>query len=495
MTAVQRALLSVSDKQGLVEFAEGLAKLKVQLLSSSGTAKALQAAGLAVREVAQLTGFPELLGGRVKTLHPAIHAGLLAKRDDAGQMEELKQHGLETVDLVAVNLYPFERTIQADSPIAEALEQIDIGGETLIRAAAKNFPAVVVLVDPKDYGPVLRQLETQGDVDIETRRALARKAFAHVTRYNAAITRYFDPGLLPQTWSMSEEKSRELRYGENPQQQSALYGGRIEQLHGKGLSYTNVLDLEVAWQTVGTQSRPATVIVKHVTPCGAALGRTLVLAFEHALAADEQSAFGGVIGLNRSLGAALAQRINERFFEAVIAPGFSTAALKILKTKKNLRLIQAPEHLPEVELRSTAFGWLTQTTSKKTPFRLHAVTKKAPNEAQRRDLKFAWHIVQQVKSNAIVLVKNEATVGIGAGQMSRVDAVQMALWKAGEQAKGAVLASDGFFPFPDGVELAAEAGIKAIVQPGGSVSDGEVIDAANARRIVMGFTGKRAFRH
>lgn len=488
---VQRALLSVSDKKGLTKFAKGLSELGIELISSSGTANALKKAKLNVQEVSKFTGFPELLEGRVKTLHPAIHAGLLAKRDQKNQMQQLKRRGLNTIDLVAVNLYPFEQTVNQDTPLENALEQIDIGGETLLRAAAKNFPDVIVLVDPSDYGLVLKQLKKNGDVDMDTRRDLARKAFAHVTQYNAAITKYFDPDSL----HLNTSKTLSLRYGENPNQEGAVYDKAIQQLNGKGLSYTNILDLDTAWQSVANQSKPAAAIIKHATPCGAAIAKSPRLAYQAALKSDEISAFGGVIGLNRTVGPDLATLITSRFFEAVIAPEFSKAALEILMQKKNLRLIIAPESLSDPEIRSTSLGILSQTPMPQLPFRLKSVTRKKVTEAQKHDLKFAWNMVKQVKSNAIVLVKKGATVGIGAGQMSRVDAVQIAIEKAGKRAKGAVMASDAFFPFPDSVALAAAAGIKAIVQPGGSVKDEEVIEAANQHNIAMGFTGHRVFKH
>lgn len=492
---VRRALLSVSEKRGLTKLARGLSELGISLISSSGTAKVLRAKGLKVTEVSKLTGFPEVLEGRVKTLHPAVHAGLLARRDRPAQLRQLKRKGLDTIDLVAVNLYPFEKTVNTHTPLDNALEQIDIGGETLIRAAAKNFPGVIVLVDPADYAPVLKQLKLQGDVDLDTRRALAQKAFAHITGYNAAITRYFDPERLPQDLSIHHPKALDLRYGENPQQQAALYGQGIEQLWGKGLSYTNVLDLECAWLTVAPQRSPAVSIVKHATPCGVALGNTTAVAYRMALDSDDQSAFGGVIGVNRQVGVALAKAIVSRFFEAVVAPAFSAAALNVLHTKKNLRLIVAPGILPRTETRSTAFGWLTQTSYPATRTRFKTVTQKQPTDAQRKDLRFAWAVVKHVKSNAIVLAKDRATVGIGAGQMSRVDAVRIAIEKAGKRTRGAVLASDGFFPFPDSIELAAKAGVRAIVQPGGSIRDEDVIAAADAHGITMALTGTRVFRH
>jgi len=492
---VRRALLSVSNQQGVAALAQGLASQGVELLGTSGTARALQAAGVSVRRVSELTRFPELLGGRVKTLHPAIHAGLLARRNDPAQMAELRRHGLGTIDLVAVNLYPFERTLEADCSLEAALEQIDIGGETLLRAAAKNFPDVVVLVDPADYEDVVRQLSARGDLALSARRELARKAFAHVTRYNAAIARYFDPDPLPQTWSVVVDKTQALRYGENPQQRSALYGEALDQLWGKDLSYTNVLDLDAAWRTVARASGPAVAIVKHATPCGVAQGRSPRLAFERALAGDAQSAFGGVVGVNRAVGLALARQLVSHFFEAVVAPDFSEAALATLKTKKNVRLVRAPQRPMTVASKTTSWGTLVQTTLPQAPFRLRVVTQKPLSKQLRRELSFAWQVVQQVKSNAIVLVKDGATVGIGAGQMSRVDAVFIALEKAKGRARGAVLASDGFFPFPDGVELAAAAGVAAIVQPGGSIRDREVIRTADRHGLAMGLTSQRVFRH
>ncbi len=492
---IRRALLSVSDKAGLVTLARGLSQLGVELIATGGTAAALREAGLAVREVAELTGFPELLGGRVKTLHPALHAGLLARRDLPDQMAELEARGIDPIDLVAVNLYPFERGVGPDTPLEEALELIDIGGETLLRAAAKNFPAVLPVVDPADYGSVLDALESNGDLSPERRRALARKAFAHAARYNAAIASHFADDPLAEDLTLGLPRAQLLRYGENPDQRAALYGVPAEQLAGKGLSWTNVLDLDAAWDLARRFDRPACVIVKHATPCGAAVARSARLAFSAALAGDQQSAFGGVVGLNRPVGVGLARRLAKRFLEAVVAPEFSPEALETLKRKPNLRLLIGPERAPALEARSTAFGWMAQTDPPSTPLRLSGTTERDLTESQRRDARFGWAVVRAVKSNAVVLVREGATVGIGAGQMSRVDAVRMALWKAGERAQGAVLVSDGFFPFPDSIELAAEAGVEAVIQPGGSIRDDEVVGAADRAGLAMACTGRRAFRH
>lgn len=498
-------MLSVADKSGLAEFAQGLRELGVELLASGGTARLLREHGLSVREISELTGFPELLGGRVKTLHPKIHAGILVRRDDPQQLEELKAHGIEPIDLVVVNLYPFEQQVTSETPADEAMEWVDIGGEALIRAAAKNFQFVGVVVDPEDYPRVLKELQQNGGLREGASRRLAQKAFAHVTRYNAAIARWFSAQsgeALPGTLAFVEPRRLVLRYGENPHQQGALYGpSRVlpEQLQGKPLSFVNLLDTDAALKCALEFERPTVVIIKHAMPCGVASAETLIEAFQRAFAADEKSAFGGIIGLNRPLDPETAQEIQKHFFEVVIAPEISPEALEILSAKKNLRVLRTPSKRFDelLEARTTAFGLLAQTPSERslTEGDLEVVTRRAPTAQELRDLLFAWRVVKHVKSNGIVLARDERTVGIGGGQVSRVDAVELALRKAGSRAQGSVLASDAFFPFRDSVDLAAQAGVAAIVQPGGSVRDEEVIQAADEHGLAMVFTRVREFRH
>lgn len=505
MIKVKCALISVSEKRGIVEFARELMELGVELLASDGTAKLLRDNHIKVQSISEYTGASELLGGRVKTLHPTIHAGILAKREEA-HLAELKQHNIKPIDLVVVNPYPFESKGALNSLMEEAMEYVDIGGEALIRAAAKNHKYVGVVVDPDDYEAVLSELRA-GAMSEETSRRLAEKAFRHVTRYNAAIASFFAKEDLPEQLALCFDKALDLRYGENPHQKAAIYANKeIKQLQGKELSYTNLLDLDAALQIVRAFEKPTAVIIKHTNPCGLACADELSTAFERAFKADEKSAFGGIIGLNRPLDEATAKLISKHFFEAkrlldcVIAPDYSAQALEILKTKKNLRLMQwdaAAKPVLAVDVRATSFGLLIQMPddSQIKSEDLKVVTQKVPTPEQIKDLLFTWKVAKFVKSNAIVLAKDETTVGIGAGQMSRVDAVELAIKKAGERAKGSVMASDALFPFRDSVDLAAQAGIEAIIQPGGSVSDKEVIEAANEHGIPMVFTHIRAFRH
>ncbi len=496
---VKCALISVSDKRGLIEFARGLAEMEVELLASEGTAKLLKSNNIKVQSISEYTGASELLGGRVKTLQMAIHAGILAKREET-HLKELKQHNIKPIDLVVANLYPFESTVTKGFAMEDAMEYVDIGGEALIRAAAKNHKYVGVVVDPDDYESVLTELRA-GGLSEETSRRLAEKAFQSATRYNAAIASFFAKEELPERLALCFDKLCDLRYGENPHQKAALYSNhQIKQLQGKELSYTNLLDLDAALQIVRAFEKPTAVIIKHTNPCGLACADGLAKAFERAFKADEKSAFGGIIGLNRTLDEATAKLISQHFFAAVIAPDYGAKALELLKSKKNLRLIQwgtADKPALAIELRATSFGLLAQTPddSHIKAEGLKVVTRKAPMPEQFKDLLFAWEVARFVKSNAIVLAKNETTVGIGGGQMSRVDSVELAIKKAGERAKGSVMASDAFFPFRDGVDLAAQAGICAIIQPGGSVKDEEVISAANEHGIPMVFTGIRVFRH
>ncbi len=500
------ALLSVANKRGLAEFARGLSRLGYPLLASGGTARALRDAGLKVTEVSDLTGFPEILGGRVKTLHPAVHGGILA-RSTPEHMAELAAHGIRPVDVVAVNLYPFRETVaRAGTTEAEAVEQIDIGGVALLRAAAKNFERVTVVCDPDDYSEVLSQL--QAGQTVEQRRALAMKAFRHTASYDIAIAGYLarqvEEGPLPEVALASLSKVQTLRYGENPHQSAGLYlpdgaSPAFVQLHGKEMSYNNWRDMDGAWNAIQDFPDPTVVITKHANPCGVASAPTLAEAYRAALASDPVSAFGSVIAVNRPLDLETAEAMKGLFIEVIVAPDYAPDALARLERKsKNLRILKhTGTPLPDLLWRTTTAGVLINTPdrSMESPESWRVVTERAPTEEELRSLAFAWRVVKHVKSNAIVLAKGQATVGVGAGQMSRVDAVKLAAWKAGERARGSVLASDAFFPFPDGVEAAAEAGVTAVVQPGGSKRDQEVIDAANRLGLAMAFTGVRHFLH
>jgi len=508
------ALFSLSDKSGLEGLASGLAALGWRLIASGGTAQKLRIAGFAVQEVAEYTGSPEILGGRVKTLHPAVHGGILARAsaDDAVDLEAISAG---YIDLVAVNLYPFRETIaRASVTLEEAIENIDIGGVALIRAAAKNFERVTLLIDPEDYTPVLEEIQAIGSVGLFTRQRLAFKGFAHTAGYDQAISEYFqrlvapDPGrsLTGAILKMELHPVSELRYGENPHQQAALYsfspgdgplGGQV--LGGKALSYNNLLDLDAAWRAACMFEQPAIVIVKHLSPCGIACAGSLVEAFPLALASDPISAFGGVVAANREFDEGTAQALGDLFLECIAAPGFSAEALHALGGRKNLRLVSMPglKLEPLYELRSINQGVLRQTIDLGDPADTawRVVTQRAPSPAEERSLRFAWKACQHVKSNAIVFASGQATIGIGGGQPNRVDCVRIAALRAGEKARGAVMASDAFFPFPDSVEEAARAGVTAIVAPGGSVRDMEAIAAADAAGMAMVFTGVRHFRH
>jgi phosphoribosylaminoimidazolecarboxamide formyltransferase/IMP cyclohydrolase len=532
---VRRALISVSDKAGVVELAEGLAELGVEIVSTGGTARALADAGVAVRAIEDFTGFPEMMDGRVKTLHPRLYAGLLAVRSDASHLQAAAEHSIEPVDLVCVNLYPFEQTVaRGDASDAEIVENIDIGGPSMIRAAAKNHAYAAVLVDPADYTLVLTELrESGGRLSMGTRERLAAKAFALTARYDAAISSWFAmrayAGAFPPTWSDSYEKVMDLRYGENPHQRAAFYAragspthllAGVEQLHGKELSFNNLLDLNSARELVEDFTDPACAIVKHNNPCGCALGRSALDAYERAFACDPVSAFGGVIALNRPVDLACAQAISGQFVEVLLAPGFEPEALELLAQKKNVRLLelaawpalsgtphgggQAGEPAREVEGKPVIGGQLVQTHDvvSETAEQMSVMTSRQPSEREWEDMRFAWQVCRHVRSNAIVIARGGATIGIGAGQSSRVDAVRIAIEKAQAQGEdrrgllsGSTLASDAFFPFADGPQLAAGAGVTAIIQPGGSVRDEEVVAAADAAGISMVATGVRHFRH
>jgi phosphoribosylaminoimidazolecarboxamide formyltransferase / IMP cyclohydrolase len=514
---VRRALLSVSEKAGVVDFARGLEELGVEIVSTGGTARELAGAGIASREIEDFTGFPEMLDGRVKTLHPRLYAGLLAKRDDEAHLEAASQQRIEQVDLVCVNLYPFEQTVaRGDADEQEIVENIDIGGPTMIRAAAKNSAFAAVVVDPHDYDGLLAELrESDGRLSLDTRTRLATKAFACTARYDAAIATWFSRRTydgFPPTWNDAYEKVSDLRYGENPHQRAAFYArvgspthllDGVRQLHGKELSFNNLLDLSSARELVEDFDGPACAIVKHNNPCGAAIAETARAAYERAFACDPQSAYGGVIVVNRRVDRAFAQELSKQFIEVLLAPGFEPDALELLGERKNVRLLEleywpAPTH--EVEGKPVIGGQLVQTRDvvSETREQMSVMTAGAPSESEWDDLLFAWKVCRHVRSNAIVIAAGGATIGIGAGQMSRVDAVRIAIEKAQAQPEllgGSVLASDAFFPFADGPELAIAAGVTAIVQPGGSVRDDEVIAAVQQAGISMVATGVRHFRH
>jgi phosphoribosylaminoimidazolecarboxamide formyltransferase/IMP cyclohydrolase len=516
-----RAIIAPYDKTGAADLARGLLELGAEVYSTSGSRRHLAEAGLQVRSISELTGFPEILDGRVKTLHPAVHGGILARRDRPEHLRELAEHGLGLIDLVAVNLYPFVETVaQPDVTLEEALEQIDIGGPTMLRAAAKNFPHVLPLVDPADYGPVLETLRA-GEVPREQRRRLAAKAFQHVALYDTAIASYLRDGEagLPEAITFGLRKLFELRYGENPHQRAAFYAdagaarpagvAAAEQLHGKQLSYVNILDADAAWNAACDFEQPAVAIVKHTNPCGLAAHPDIVEAYRRALAGDPISAFGGIIAVNRPVTGELAQAIRSSkhptsgqrlFVEIIIAADFDKEALERLGKSRDLRILRAPliERAAQgFEFRQVVGGMLVQTPDRvpDSDVELKVVTKRAPSEEELTDLRFAWKAVKHVKSNAIVLAKDGAIVGIGAGQPNRVNSVHLAVRAAGERAPGSALASDALFPFADNIELAAEGGVRAVVQPGGSLRDDEVIDACERLGVAMAFTGYRHFRH
>ena len=507
-----RALLSVSDKTGLVDFARQLHDAEVELIGSGGTARAIQDAGIPVRAVEEITGFPEILGGRVKTLHPAIHGGILARRV-AHHLEELDAYNIVPIDLVVVNLYPFQQTVAKSTvTLATAVEEIDIGGVALLRAAAKNHESVTVVCNPADYAAVAEAF-IDGGTSMLQRKQLALRAFRHTAEYDGAIAAYLSDQIdedegengLPGHIQLNLTLAQRNRYGENPHQQGALYAygaekAPFEVLHGKEMSYNNWLDLDGSWQAAQDFVDPTVAIIKHGNPCGLASGDTLAEAYVKALASDPVSAFGSIISVNRPLDQEMVEAMADLFVEVIAAPAYEEEALRLLRRKKNVRILQ-PTGVPlrPLSVRSIYGGFLVQALDQSQvdmdPLQWQVVSKKQPTLIQLADLAFAWRVARYVKSNAIVYVKDQATVGIGAGQMSRVDAVLLAGHKAGEKAQGAVMASDAFFPFADGIEGAAQHGIVAIVQPGGSVRDDEVIAAANKLGLVMLLTGTRHFRH
>jgi phosphoribosylaminoimidazolecarboxamide formyltransferase/IMP cyclohydrolase len=513
VTKVRRALVSVSDKSGVVELARELAALGIELLSTGGTAKLLQKEGLAVTEVSSYTGFAEMLDGRVKTLHPKIHGGLLARRDDPQHMQAIRAAGISPIDLLVVNLYPFAATVaDPDCSLETAIENIDIGGPAMLRAAAKNYAGVTVLVDPADYARVLSELRA-GGVAEATRFALAKKAFAHTAAYDGAIANYLSSreGGFPETLTLQLQKLQELRYGENPHQRAAFYrdahpvAGSLasyRQVQGKELSFNNIADADAAWECVKSFGEPACVIVKHANPCGVATAESLLEAYDKAFRCDPVSAFGGILAFNRALDRVAAQALGRQFAEVIIAPRVEPEAQKEFAAKANLRVLEVPmsHEVQVLDYTRVGGGLLVQTSDGEllNDKDLKVVTRKRPTEAQERDLLFAWRVAKFVKSNAIVFCAGGATLGIGAGQMSRLDSVRVAALKAKDaklNLRGAVVASDAFFPFRDGLDALADAGAAAVIQPGGSMRDAEVIAAADRAGAAMVFTRRRHFRH
>ncbi|HOB32708.1 MAG TPA: bifunctional phosphoribosylaminoimidazolecarboxamide formyltransferase/IMP cyclohydrolase [Verrucomicrobiota bacterium] len=517
MARIQRALLSVSDKTGLVDFARILAAAGIELLSTGGTARVLREAGLQVKDVSDYTGFPEMLDGRVKTLHPKVHGGLLYIRGNAEHEAAVREHGIAPIDLVVVNLYPFEQTVARPGvSLHDAIENIDIGGPSMLRSAAKNHASVTVVIDPADYAEVGAQIERTGETTLDLRQRLAVKVYARTAAYDAAIAAHLQKefgaatgsSALPPALVLSAPLSQPLRYGENPHQQAALYGRfheHFDQLHGKELSYNNILDLTSAAALISefTEDRPTLAILKHTNPCGVGQGTSLRDAWEAAFATERQAPFGGIIAVNRALDGPCAEAIAEIFSEVIVAPDFTGEALEVLRKKKNLRLLKVKWPLkPDAwDVRSVGAGsWLVQERDAKATGAndLKIVTKRAPTEVELQAMLFGWRIVKHVKSNAIVYCSSDRTLGVGAGQMSRVDSSRIAVWKAKEAGlslQGSAVCSDAFFPFPDGLIAAAEAGATAAIQPGGSVRDAEVIAAADERNMAMAFTGVRHFRH
>ena len=515
----KQALLSVSDKTGVVDSARSLVELGYHLLSTGGTARLLEKEGIPCQEVADYTGFPEMLDGRVKTLNPKIHAGILARRPVAEHMQALAEHGIDPIDLIVVNLYPFEQTIaKPDCTFEDAIENIDIGGPTMIRAAAKNHESVAVVVDPADYDRVLEEIRRDGAVGAATRLMLAKKVFSHTARYDGMIANYLtslspegERTLFPDVFTRQWEKVQDMRYGENPHQNAAFYRERTvapgllagyTQLQGKELSYNNIADSDAAWECVRSFDTPACVIIKHANPCGVAIAGDVTEAYNKAFLTDSKSAFGGIIAFNREVTGECAERVSHQFAEVIIAPAFSKEALEIFGAKKNLRLLTVAlgSAHNDFDFKRVGGGLLVQTPDTQLCGAevLKCVTEKAPTEEQTADLLFAWNVARFVKSNTIVYVKNGMTLGVGAGQMSRVDSARIAAIKAEEAGlslEGSVAASDAFFPFRDGLDVVVDAGAVAVIQPGGSIRDDEVIAAANERGVAMVFTGERHFRH
>lgn len=511
---MKRALISVSDKTGIVDFSKELIKLGFEIVSTGGTFKTLEDNGIEAIGISDVTGFPEILEGRVKTLHPNVHSGILAK-DTPEHLSVLKEHGIRAIDLVVVNLYPFQATIEKEGvTLEEAIENIDIGGPSMVRAAAKNYERVAVIVNPSRYSEIIAELTEGGLISLDKRKSLALEAFEHTGQYDTTISQYlsksFQGESLPETFLMGGNKISSLRYGENPHQKAAFYAfdgdlkGTIagnKQYQGKELSYNNIVDVEAAWKMVKSFDNHlnAASIIKHTNPCGTALGSSILDAYKRAFEADSMSAFGGIVGLNQKVGKDTAEEIVKTFMEAVVAPEFSPEALEIFKQKKNLRVIEMGYETPpkEMWIEKVSGGFLVQDQDDKNldVSDLKVVTNKEPTKEELEELLFAWKVVKQVKSNAIVLAKDNQTIGVGAGQMNRVGSTNIAIKQSGTKCRGAVLASDAFFPFRDTIDSAAKAGIKAIIQPGGSVRDDESIEACNENGIAMVFTGVRHFKH
>ena len=516
MAKIKRAIVSVSDKTGIVDFVRALSSMGVEIVSTGGTYKVLKEAGVPVEEVSEVTGFPEMLDGRVKTLHPNIHAGILARRDVPEHMAAIEERGIKPVDMVVINLYPFKETVLREgATFEEVVENIDIGGPSMIRAAAKNYRDVAVVTKPAQYAEVLAQLEENGELPLELHERLMAEAFLATANYDAMIagqmSRRFLEG-FPESFPIASEKVEDLRYGENPNQKAAFYRdpftpgttvAKAEQLHGKQLSYNNILDLDKALDICMDFERPTAVVMKHTNPCGLASADTIDEAFLTAYNVDSMSAFGCVICLNRNCTVATAKEISQHFVEAVICPDYEEGAEEVMEVKKNIRLLRTgmpigpSERHREYKVKKVQGGMLVQTDEdvEIDPANLKVVTNRAPTAEEIHSLLFAWKLAKHVTSNAVVYVRGERAVGIGAGQMSRVDSAKIATMKANEPTEGCVMASDAFFPFRDGVDEAASAGVTAIIQPGGSIRDQEVIDAANEHGMAMVFTGCRVFRH
>ena len=512
---IHRALLSVTNKAGLVDFAHTLASLNIELISTGGTAKLLRDSGIAVKDISELTGFPEMLDGRVKTLHPKVHGGILYRRDDAAHVAAVQQHGIQPIDMVVVNLYAFEKTAaRPDVKFEELIENIDIGGPSMIRSAAKNFHDVAVVTSPADYAAIAEELRKgNGSLSHATRWQLAQKAFATTAAYDSAIASTLErvspenlhpEPVFPATLRLSFQKTLDLRYGENPHQKAAMYSdgsgkgvANARQLQGKELSYNNIVDLQAAWDLAQEFDEPVCAIIKHTNPCGTATGATLAEAYRRALECDPVSAFGGVIGVNRRVDLEAAEEMHKLFLEVIAAPGFDEAAKEKFASKKNLRLVEVIPANQKWILKNVSGGMLVQDSDSRAlaDSDLKVVTKRPPTAEETRALLFAWKVCKHVKSNAIVYARDGQSVGVGAGQMSRVDSAKIGAMKAQLPLKGTVAASDAFFPFPDGVEEIAKAGATAIIQPGGSQRDAEVIEAADRLGLAMLFTGVRHFRH
>ena len=517
MIDCKRALISVSDKEDIIDFAKELSKLNIEILSTGGTATALRDAGIRIKEVSEVTGFPEMLDGRVKTLHPIIHAGILAKRDEKEHMGALKKHKIECIDLVVCNLYPFEKTIQKPNvSMEEVIENIDIGGPTLIRAAAKNYKDVIVITSRKQYSEVLKALQSKGKIDVTEREKLAVEAYAHTAQYDSVISQYladrWTDEILPYAHTITMRKIQDMRYGENPHQKGAFYRSlpivsepcisNAVKLQGKELSFNNILDADCAIECIKEFTNHTCVIIKHATPCGIASSDNMLQAWNDAYATDIYSPFGGIVSFNREIGKDVAMELSNYFLEVIIAPSFNKEALSIFDKKKNLRLLECKGLDKKIERSGTTFrsvvgGFLVQDrdvllSNKKT---WKSVTKKKPSKKELESMEFAVKCVKHVKSNSVLFVKDTHTVAIGGGQTSRVDAAWIATHKGKENIKGSIMASDAFFPFRDAVDVAAKAGVKAIIQPGGSIRDNEVIEAADENGISMVFSGQRYFRH